>query len=111
MLQEIHSAEELESLYTQEEALFLMKHSSACGTSHYAFTEVKAFADGNPDMTVAYVVIQEHRDLSNAIADRLSIIHKSPQIFLLQSGQVIWSTSHMGITRSDMGKAVQDISV
>ena len=81
MLQEIHSATELEAVYTSTAPVFLMKHSAACGTSFHAFSEVQSFAEANPDVTVAYVTIQDHRDLSNAIADHLKIIHKSIKIF------------------------------
>ncbi len=107
-MQEMTSEAELKAFVNQDQAVWLFKHSEACGTSYYAMNEYQSYLADNPDDVAGVIIIQSHRDLSNLAADLLDVIHKSPQLFLVQGGKVLWHTSHMGITATAMQKAKQD---
>ena len=105
-MKNISNEAELKAFIQQDKPAWLFKHSNACGTSSYAMTEYESYLSAHAEDTAAVVVIQEHRDLSNLTADLLHIVHKSPQLFLVQNGKVLWHTSHMGIAVKQMESAM-----
>ncbi|GAA3329000.1 bacillithiol system redox-active protein YtxJ [Ectobacillus funiculus] len=56
--------------------------------------------------SAAIVLVIEDRPVSNQIAEQFGIKHESPQIFLLEDGQVRWNTSHWKITKEALKEAV-----
>lgn len=84
--------------------VIVFKHSSICPTSSYAKREMDAFIDSSK-ITAYLVVVQNQRQLSNEIADHLSIKHESPQALCLKHGQVVTSLSHYDITQDNLTKA------
>ena len=72
---------------SQEETVFILKHSSTCPVSAHAKREVDAFLREHP-ARVYLVVVQTERPASNAIAERLRIKHESPQVLCLRNGAV-----------------------
>ena len=105
----IENADALKAHIAKSNPVWLFKHSDACGTSFYAIGEFKQYLEQHPDDDAAIIVIQSHRELSNMTADLLSVIHKSPQLFLVQDGKVLWQTSLMGITVKAMEQAKQAV--
>lgn len=79
------------------EPVILFKHSQSCGVSLLAREWLE---DGDLPIPVHEVVVQRHRDLSQAIAERLAVRHESPQIFVVAAGRAVWHSSHSGV-RSD----------
>jgi bacillithiol system protein YtxJ len=49
------------------------------------------------DAEINVVVIQDHRDISNQIAERLDHRHQSPQAFVIKDGKAIYHATHYGI--------------
>lgn len=84
---------------------WVFKHSNACPVSFAAHDEVEAFLAAHPEAALARVVVQEARPVSNWLAQRLGYVHQSPQLFLVDGGQVRWHASHWGITRDAMERA------
>ncbi|HUR97936.1 MAG TPA: bacillithiol system redox-active protein YtxJ [Pyrinomonadaceae bacterium] len=75
-----------------EEPVVLLKHSTTCSISSGVYREVaRVPADVN------VIVMQTHRDLSNAIENRTGIRHESPQAFVLRDGKAIYHASHFDI--------------
>ena len=70
----------------------LLKHSTTCGISAGVYREV-ALVNGD----VNVVVIQMHRELSNAIATRTGVRHESPQAIVLRHGKPVYHASHYDI--------------
>ena len=85
---------------------WLFKHSITCSISRAALDEVEGFLSRHPDAALGMVTVQSQRPLSNWIATRLARVHQSPQLFLLQAGQVRWSASHWSITAAAMDQAL-----
>lgn len=104
--EEITSIESLQAYIKQDAPVWLFKHSDACGTSFHAINEYQMYLEAHPEDRAAVIVIQSHRDISNATADILGVIHKSPQLFLVKNGEVLYTTSHMAITVKAMEAAM-----
>lgn len=87
----------LEASKTQPIAIF--KHSTRCGISHSVKHFLEADWDFEPtEVELYYLDLIAHRDVSNAVAETLGIIHQSPQLILLKGGQVTYHTSHHAIS-------------
>ncbi|MEO6334965.1 MAG: bacillithiol system redox-active protein YtxJ [Pyrinomonadaceae bacterium] len=84
----------LDRLFEQsfERPVVLFKHSTTCGISAGVYREVGFVAS---DVNV--VVIQTHRDISNAVAMRTGVRHESPQAFVLRDGKPVYHASHYDI--------------
>ena len=90
----INTLERLDELFAESHArpVLLFKHSNSCGISADVFEQV---AEVINDIHV--VVVQQDRDISNAVAARLAIRHASPQAFVLWEGRPIYHATHYGI--------------
>ena len=86
----------------------LYKHSTQCGISDTAIEEVQAFEEKNPAAAIIYYLdLLEHRDLSNAIAQRLGIRHESPQFIVLRDGKPVAVLNHRAIRVEALAKALK----
>ncbi|WP_339160946.1 bacillithiol system redox-active protein YtxJ [Siminovitchia sp. FSL W7-1587] len=90
---------------TNEEPVFIFKHSSTCPVSANAFKEYESFST---DMNKYFLIVSESRTVSNQIASDLDIKHESPQIFLLKDEKAVWNTSHWHITENNIKNAVKE---
>ena len=54
------------------------------------------------DADVNVIVIQEHRDLSNEVAERINHRHQSPQAFVIKDGKAIYHATHYGINPAEI---------
>lgn len=106
---ELTSTEAVDALLAQEEPVWVFKHSQICGISHAAKEQVDAYCAEHDD-PVGIVVIQEHRPVSNHIAERLGRVHQSPQLFLVHGGAVQWAATHYSITKAAMAEARAEVA-
>jgi bacillithiol system protein YtxJ len=88
--------------------VLVLKHSRTCGTSAQALDELLAYLDEREpaDVRFALVTVQTHRDVSNAIAQRLGIRHETPQALLVCDRGVAWHASHFRVTADTIAAAV-----
>lgn len=86
------------------EQAILYKHSTRCPVSAEVIGEVLKFAGTYPDWPVYVLKVVEHRDLSDSLADRLSVPHASPQAFVIKNGQCVWHASHYDITPQSLSR-------
>jgi bacillithiol system protein YtxJ len=78
----------------------IFKHSTRCGLSGMMLRRFQQNWDQARDRADFYLLdLVSHRELSNQIADRLEIPHQSPQVLILEGGQVRAHDSHGGIDR------------
>lgn len=91
---EIESFEHLDALFEKSfnAPVALLKHSNTCGISLHVYEQV-AEVDG----TVNVIVIQNHRPISNALAEKTGQVHQSPQAFVIKDGKTIYHATHYGI--------------
>ena len=90
----IESIDSLDRLFKEsfERPVVLLKHSTTCSISSGVYREV-----GLVESDVNVIVIQMHRDISNAIAQRTGVRHESPQAIVLRDGQPVYHASHFDI--------------
>lgn len=86
--------------------LVLLKHSTRCPVSSWAWEHVEQLADAHPEVDVAWVDVVQHRDLARALADHTGIPHESPQVFVILDGRVHHHASHMQITKDTLERAL-----
>lgn len=76
----------------------IFKDSVSCGISAYAKSRL---VDGNQLMLdkadFNYLDLLANSNVSNYIAQKLKVIHQSPQIIVLKDGEVIHMVSHHAI--------------
>jgi bacillithiol system protein YtxJ len=81
----------------------LFKHSTRCSISSVARRRLEGqSAQLAQAMDLHFLDLIAHRDVSNAIAERLGVAHESPQTILLYRGQVLLDQSHMGIDPAEL---------
>jgi bacillithiol system protein YtxJ len=105
-LQDIDQLDQLLSASYQR-PLVLFKHSYTCGISAEALDEIlQHVAETRAATTFAMVTVQTHRDLSNAVTQKLGVRHETPQALLISGGRVVWSASHFRVTATAVAAAV-----
>ena len=104
-IKKLTSIDEMNQFVQQPGKHLLFKHSTTCPISAKAHEEFQAFVK-DTNTSAAIVLVIEDRPVSNQIAEHFGIKHESPQIFLLEDGQVHWNTSHWKITRETLKEAV-----
>ena len=83
------------------------KYSLTCGTSAAAFEEITELPSMLPDVPIGVVNVQTARSLSNYIANRMSVRHESPQVFIVSAGAVRWHASHFRVTANGIVAALK----
>jgi bacillithiol system protein YtxJ len=94
---------------SHQRPVLIFKHSTTCSISAAAKAKVeRQWPDASLPTTTAlyYLDLLRFRPLSGQIASELGVEHQSPQLLLLQDGQVRYHASHMGIRLSEAGAAV-----
>ncbi|ARK30446.1 bacillithiol system redox-active protein YtxJ [Halalkalibacter krulwichiae] len=104
-IKQLTSIEDMKQFIKQPGKHILFKHSTTCPISAKAHEEFQAFVEEN-NTSAALVRVIEERPVSNQITEELGIKHESPQIFLLEDGQVRWNTSHWKITKDAIKEAI-----
>ncbi|HRA41974.1 MAG TPA: bacillithiol system redox-active protein YtxJ [Pyrinomonadaceae bacterium] len=91
---DLDSIEKLNALVERsfEKPVFILKHSRTCGISADIFEQL-----GSLEGEINLIVVQDHRTVSNAVADRLAVRHASPQAFVIKNGEVTYHATHYGI--------------
>ena len=84
----------------------LYKHSPACWISARALREVRMFAEAHPETPVFMVDVLGQRLLSMTLAERLDVPHRSPQAILIDHGEPVWDTSHLGVSRKALERGL-----
>jgi bacillithiol system protein YtxJ len=92
--------------------VLLFKHSYTCGVSAEALDELRLHIDEATSASIQYamVTVQTHRDVSNAVSQRLGVRHETPQAILVRDGRVVWTASHFRVNAAELQKALTTVS-
>jgi len=110
-VKELTTIEEWEACLSASDAspLFVFKHSTRCPISTAAYSAVTRHiaqaGETGPEFYLVKVI--ESRPVSSAIAEKLGVEHKSPQLILVKGRQAVWSASHYGINGENIEEAVK----
>jgi len=103
MFKIIDNQTDLETYINQQQwTRFIYKHSATCPTSIYAKQEVEQAMEKYPDVSVIYIHVWDHRDLSNRVAEYFDITHESPQLLTMKGNDVKDVKNHYSVTAAYM---------
>lgn len=95
----------IEESKTKPVAIF--KHSTRCGISRMALKRFEgAYELEDGQMSMYFLDLLSHRDISNEIAGRFKVHHESPQLIIVKDGSSIYDASHYSIDGSSLKKWV-----
>lgn len=83
------------------------KHSPICPTSSMAYEEIRSLRRLHGDVPVYLVDVVHSRPLSRYIAERVGIVHASPQAIILRSGVPAWHGSHFDLRADTMASRLE----
>jgi thioredoxin 1 len=96
---------EARELLAHPEAMLVFKHSNSCPVSFTAKRQYDHFVAANPEVPTRLVIVQQERELSNALETVSRLRHESPQALIVRAGRVLWDASHGGITAPRLEQA------
>ena len=82
---------------SSEKPVLIFKHSTRCSVSRMVLKQFEAEFDLEDQVTPYFLDLLEHRDVSNAIAERFKVVHQSPQLLLIKNGMSVYDVSHSAI--------------
>ena len=82
--------------------VIIFKHSTRCSVSRMALRHFENDYDTEGAIIPYFLDLLEHRDISNEIASRYSLVHQSPQLLLISKGKSIYDVSHNFIDAKDL---------
>ena len=93
---------------SHRQPVLVFKHSTTCSISAAAKGKIERqwAASGLTDYPLYYLDLLQFRPLSAQIAQEFGVQHESPQLLLIQDGQVRYHASHMGIRLAEAKAAV-----
>lgn len=101
---ELTTTSQLKSLLEEnkDSVLYILKHSTRCAVSSMAFAEFERFAGKHPDATCAFIKLIQHRDVNDLLTELSGVTHQSPQVFIFNSGELVWNASHSDIQEDSL---------
>lgn len=101
---EIQTSEDLETAIeaSKQGKVVIFKHSTRCMISKTVLRNFERQIESESvDLPKFYYLdLLNYRDISNEIAQKFSVVHQSPQIVVIENGQVIHHASHDNIDLS-----------
>ncbi len=83
------------------------KHSPICPTSGMAYEEIRSLKQMQRDVPVYLIDVVQSRPLSRYIAERVGVVHASPQAIILRSGVPAWHGSHFDLRADTMAQKLE----
>jgi bacillithiol system protein YtxJ len=85
------------------------KHSPICPTSGIAYEEIRSLRRLHGDVPVYLVDVVHSRPLSRYIAERVGVVHASPQAIILRAGVPAWHGSHFDLRADTMAQRLESL--
>lgn len=83
---------------SHQHPIVFFKHSTRCSISTMAWNRIVNINENESNSADFYFLdLIQYRDVSNYIADRLSVYHESPQIIVVKNGEATLDISHLEI--------------
>lgn len=80
---------------SQEKPQVIFKHSTRCIISRMVLSQWEEDIQDIPEIAdLLYLDLLQHRDVSNALAERFQVRHESPQVMLIHHGRCVYHASH-----------------
>jgi bacillithiol system protein YtxJ len=85
------------------------KHSPICPTSGIAYEEMRSLRRLQQDVPVYLIDVINARPLSRYIAERVGVVHQSPQAIILRAGVPAWHGSHFDLRAETMARKLESL--
>lgn len=95
-LTDISQLDEIEDA-SNSKLVLIFKHSTRCSISRMALRQFENEFEANENVLPYYLDLLNHRDISNEIAIKFSVVHQSPQLLIISKEKCIYNTSHSDI--------------
>ena len=95
-LTDISQLDEIEDA-SNSKLVLIFKHSTRCSISRMALRQFENDFETNENVLPYYLDLLNHRDISNEIAIKFSVVHQSPQLLIISKEKCIHNTSHSDI--------------
>jgi len=79
----------------------ILKHSTTCSISKMSLARLER-SEAPTSIQFYYLDLLNYRAISNAIAEKFSVYHESPQILLIKNGECNYDESHGGIQMEEI---------
>ncbi len=97
---------------SKSQKVLIFKHSTRCGISASARHQLES--SWNPDemrgIKPYYLDLIRFRDVSNQIAQDFGVTHQSPQVLLIENGEVTYHISHYAIQYEQLKEIVNKVA-
>jgi bacillithiol system protein YtxJ len=100
-LTDLRQLDEMVTL-SHEKPVLIFKHSTRCGISRMALKQFENEFDLQDDIATYFLDLLNHRDVSNEIASRFSIVHQSPQMLIIKGGNAVYHASQSDIEAQNL---------
>ncbi len=88
----------------------IFKHSTRCSISSMAKYRLEGDWDFETTALEPYFLdLITYREVSNAVAEKFSVYHESPQILLIKDGECTYDASHLDITVDELKECYADM--
>ncbi|MGB0850253.1 MAG: bacillithiol system redox-active protein YtxJ [Bacteroidia bacterium] len=89
---------DIQAQIKDSKSAIILKHSNRCSISSMALNRMlSSQAELDESAHVYLIDVVANRALSLKIADDLNINHESPQVIVIKNGEVVHTSSHMGV--------------
>ena len=104
---EITDIESLDRFLAQPDGVpvIVFKHSNSCGISARAYTNLTRLS-----RPLGIVIVQKARAVSDELEKRTGVAHETPQLLILNKGEVAWTASHGQIKAEAVEAALEEIN-
>ncbi|PWJ44908.1 bacillithiol system redox-active protein YtxJ [Sediminitomix flava] len=101
---QLNSPEQLNAIVSESEneKIVIFKHSTRCSISSMALNRLERSWEKDVALKPYYLDLIANRGISNDIASRFGVEHASPQVLVIENGQCVYHTSHMGINFQEL---------
>jgi bacillithiol system protein YtxJ len=87
--------------------VLIFKHSTRCGISRFVLKNFEREYDIPSDKLQPYILdLIAFREISNEVANKFKVRHQSPQVIVVNNGEVIYYDSHNNISVASIKKAI-----
>jgi bacillithiol system protein YtxJ len=93
-----------------QKPVLIFKHSTRCSISQMALDRFERNwkETGSNALSICYLDLLAHRDISNQIASELQVEHQSPQILVLKNGTCVFTETHQSIRLANALEAIKN---
>lgn len=89
---------------SKEGRVMIFKHSVRCSISSSILNRLERSWNQNEmtGLTPYFLDLIRNRPVSNQVEHDFAVMHQSPQVLVIENGECIYHTSHMGINYDDL---------